>query len=54
MPYKIVKQGTYYKVVSIHGRVLGRHKTKKSAVRQLRALYANVPDAKVKKKKTKK
>lgn len=52
MPYKIVKQGTYYKVVSIHGRVLGRHKTKKSAVRQLRALYANVPE--VRKKKTKK
>ncbi len=48
MPYKIVKTKNGWKVV---GRTrMWRHRTKKSALAQLRALYANVPDAKQKKK----
>lgn len=42
MPFAIRKRGNKYVVVSKEsGRVLGTHKTKKSAVRQLKAIYAN-------------
>ena len=42
MPFKVRKKGNKWVVVSkTSGRVLGTHSTKKSAVRQLRAIYAN-------------
>jgi hypothetical protein len=50
MPYKIRKQGSKYLVVNAEtGRVKGTHDTRTKAVAQLRALYANVKDAKRKK-----
>jgi len=50
MPYSVRKRGTKYVVVSDAGKVKGTHTSKAKANRQLRALYANVPDAKRKKK----
>jgi len=50
MPYKIRKQGSKYLVVSAETEgVKGAHDTKTKALAQLRALYANVKDAKRKK-----
>lgn len=47
MPYAIRKRGSKFVVVSQDsGRVLGTHPSKAKAESQLRALYANVPDAK--------
>jgi len=45
MPYKIRKVGKKWKVISEKGKVKGTHPTKKAATEQLKALYANVPDA---------
>ena len=50
MPYRIQKRGRKYLVVNDQGEVKGEHPTKEKALRQLRALYANVPDARRKKK----
>jgi hypothetical protein len=51
MPYKVRKQGSKYLVVNADtGDVKGTHATKTKAMAQLRALYANVKDAKKKKK----
>jgi len=44
-PYNIRRQGGTYAVVGPNGRVAGRHKTRAEAIAQMRALYANVPDA---------
>lgn len=45
MPYKILKRGEYFVVISKKtGKVKGKHKTRKKALSQLRALYANVRD----------
>jgi len=49
MPYKIRKSGRKWKVVSEKGKVKGTHSSEKDAKEQLRALYANVPDARRKK-----
>jgi hypothetical protein len=50
MPYEIRKRGSKYLVVNAEtGDIKGRHDTKTKAVAQLRALYANVKDAKKKK-----
>lgn len=47
MPYKIVKDDDKYRVVNTStGKTVGTHLTKKAAQAQLRALYANVKDAK--------
>ncbi len=55
MPFKIKRQGDKYLVISQDsGRVLGTHNTKTKAVAQLRALYANVPEASEDKKKGRK
>ena len=49
MPYEIRKRGSKYLVVNAEtGSVKGTHGTKTKAVAQLRALYANVKDAKKK------
>lgn len=40
MPWKIVKAGPKFKVVSASGRVAGTHSTKADATNQLQALYA--------------
>lgn len=46
MPYKVRKVGDKYKVQTAEtGRTVGTHDTKAAAERQLRALYANVPEA---------
>lgn len=50
MPYHIEQEGNTYKVVlDATGKVVGTHPSKVRAQAQLGALYANVPDAKVKK-----
>ena len=42
MPYAVRKSGSGYVVVKkSDGKVLGHHATKKSAERQIRAIYAN-------------
>lgn len=44
MPWAVRKKGESYVVVNKEtGKVKGTHKSKASADRQLRALYANVP-----------
>lgn len=46
MPWKIVKRGDKWAVVSPDGSgVKGLHDTRAKAIAQLRALYANVPEA---------
>jgi len=50
MPYEIRKRKSQYLVINSEtGDVKGTHDTKTKAVAQLRALYANVKDAKRKK-----
>jgi len=50
MPYEIRKRKSQYLVVNAEtGDIKGKHDTKAKAVAQLRALYANVKDAKRKK-----
>jgi len=45
MPYEIKKRGNEWVVINKKtGKVKGRHKTKEKALRQLRALYANVKE----------
>ena len=52
MPYNIQREGSQYKVVvTSTGRVVGTHSSKAQAQAQLGALYANVPDADVKKER---
>lgn len=47
MPYAIKKRGNKYVVVNKEsGRVFGEHDSRASAKKQLRALYADVKDAK--------
>ncbi len=42
MPFAVRKRGNKWVVISkSSGRVLGTHKTKKKAIKQLRAVYAN-------------
>lgn len=49
MPAKIRKQGKKFQVYNTEtGKVYGTHSTKQSALKQLKALYANVPDMKKK------
>jgi len=45
VPYRVVKSGTVYRVVTDEGRTVGTHSTLEKAKRQLRALYANVKEA---------
>jgi len=46
MPWKVVKRGSQYVVVNAEtGKVKGKHPTKSAAQRQVRALYANVPES---------
>ena len=50
MPAKIRKRGNKYEVYNEDtNKVYGTHSTKQSALKQLRALYANIPDMKDKK-----
>jgi hypothetical protein len=50
MPYHIEREGNKFKVVTdATGKVVGTHPTKIQAQAQLGALYANVPDSKIKK-----
>jgi hypothetical protein len=46
MPYQIEKRGDMFEVLDDAGAIVGEHATRKQATAQLRALYANVPDAK--------
>lgn len=49
MPYAIKKQrGKWVVVNKENGHVKGEHPTREKALAQLRALYANVPDARKK------
>lgn len=45
MPYHIERSGSQYAVVDDKGKTVGTHPTKSKAAAQVRALYANVPDA---------
>lgn len=45
MPYHIERSGSQYAVVDDNGKTVGTHPTKGKAAAQVRALYANVPDA---------
>lgn len=45
MPYHIEREGSQYAVVDDKGKTVGKHPTKGKAAAQVRALYANVPDA---------
>ena len=45
MPYHIERSGSQYAVVDDKGKTVGTHPTKGKAAAQVRALYANVPDA---------
>ena len=45
MPYHIERSGSQYAVVDDNGKTVGTHPTKAKATSQVRALYANVPDA---------
>jgi hypothetical protein len=45
MPYHIERSGSQYAVVDDKGKTVGTHPTKGKAASQVRALYANVPDA---------
>jgi hypothetical protein len=45
MPYHIERSGSQYAVVDDKGKTVGTHPTKDKAESQVRALYANVPDA---------
>jgi hypothetical protein len=45
MPYQIELSGSQYAVVDDKGKIVGTHPTKEEAEDQVRALYANVPDA---------
>jgi hypothetical protein len=45
MPYHIERSGSQYEVVDDNGKTVGTHPTKSKAAAQVRALYANVPDA---------
>jgi len=50
MPYKIVQHGNKFSVVAQNtGNVAGTHESKKQAQAQMAALYANEPEASVKK-----
>jgi hypothetical protein len=50
MPYKIVQHGNKFSVVAQNtGHVAGTHSSKKKAQAQMAALYANEPEANVKK-----
>lgn len=46
MPYKIMQMGNRYCVIKDSGKVVKCHPTKEQAEAHLRALYANVKDAK--------
>lgn len=45
MPYHIERSGSQYAVVDDKGKVVGKHPSKTRAAAQVRALYANVPEA---------
>jgi hypothetical protein len=45
MPYRIERSGSQYAVVDDKGKTVGTHATEEEATSQVRALYANVPDA---------
>lgn len=45
MPYHIERLGSQYAVVDDKGKTVGTHPSKSKAADQVRALYANVPDA---------
>lgn len=52
MPWKVQKSGDKYKVVNKEtGRVMGTHGSKEKAERQLSALYANVIEPGLRRKK---
>ena len=49
MPYNIRREGSKYEVVVTDtGKVVGTHPSKEKAQAQLGALYANVPEANIK------
>jgi hypothetical protein len=51
MPAKVRKRGNKWEVFNPEsGKVYGSHKNRASALSQMRALYANVPDMKKDKK----
>lgn len=50
MPYDVVHRGGKWVVIGKDGKVHGTHPTREKALRQMRALYANVPDARVERK----
>lgn len=45
MPYHIASSGDKFDVIDESGKVIGSHPTRKQAIEQQRALYANVSDA---------
>lgn len=46
MPWEVEKRDSKFVVISkTSGRVVGTHKSREEAQQQVRALYANVPDA---------
>ena len=52
MPYKIIQEGKKFKVVAQNtGHVAGTHSSKEKAQSQMAALYANEPEASVKKER---
>jgi len=52
MPYAIRKRGSKWVVINKEtGKVKGKHSTRAKALRHLRALYANVPEARRKKRR---
>lgn len=50
MPWDVIRRGDSWVVLDKHGKVFGKHPTRKEALAQQRALYANVPEAKEKEK----
>jgi len=50
MPYNIRRSGKQFQVVGDTGKVHGTHPSRDDAMKQMRALYANVPDARGPKK----
>ena len=50
MPYSVKKKGDEFAVVNDEtGKVYGTHPTRRKAIQQMKALYANTDESKVKK-----
>ena len=49
MPWEVFRRGNKYVVINdVTKRVVGTHPTRKDALAQMRALYANVPESRKK------